>query len=309
MMNDRVRIVRATLFATLLAGLLTISHIAIIPRGTYESATDTAQTNSLVEHFYDPVSPSDAALIATMMRSLVGALDAANVSYFMVSGTLLGSYRHHGRIPWDDDVDLIVRLSDRETARRTLSAFEPDMLLYTSSARHDGYLWRFYSSTGHRVPLKAFRWPFIDIFFYGENATHVWNLSPRFPDEVWLRSTIFPLQRRPFDGLRVPAPCDIESFIRVNFSPDRCRSREHSHIVDQRLLFSRTVEVECSALADLFPFVSRRQWKDAGGLEMVTETLEIMRRGNRTVVGSINLPLRCNVTHPVNRSHTVVFRS
>lgn len=39
---------------------------------------------------------------------------ANNIPYFMVGGTVLGAIRHHGFIPWDDDMDFAIMRKDEE---------------------------------------------------------------------------------------------------------------------------------------------------------------------------------------------------
>ena len=40
--------------------------------------------------------------------------DKEGLRYYMAGGTLLGAVRHHGYIPWDDDVDMMMPRSDYE---------------------------------------------------------------------------------------------------------------------------------------------------------------------------------------------------
>ena len=63
--------------------------------------------------FSSPCTDEDLRSLNLTLATLLAELTRLNVTYFMNSGTLLGSYRHHGRIPWDDDVDLMVNSSEK----------------------------------------------------------------------------------------------------------------------------------------------------------------------------------------------------
>lgn len=44
----------------------------------------------------------------SILRDFAAACDAASIPYILVGGTFLGVVRHHGFIPWDDDIDVAI---------------------------------------------------------------------------------------------------------------------------------------------------------------------------------------------------------
>lgn len=62
-----------------------------------------------------------------------------NIPYFLESGTLLGAVRHGGFIPWDDDVDISVMLSDYERLRKVLQEQLPDNMVFQDDRTDPNY--------------------------------------------------------------------------------------------------------------------------------------------------------------------------
>lgn len=55
--------------------------------------------------------------------------DKLNLGYIMTDGTLIGSVRHKGFIPWDDDIDLKMPRDDYERFLRVAPAYLPENLI------------------------------------------------------------------------------------------------------------------------------------------------------------------------------------
>lgn len=61
-----------------------------------------------------------------MLKAFISVCDQLNLKYYLAEGTLLGAVRHHGFIPWDDDIDVAMHRVDYEVFLRKAQALLPE---------------------------------------------------------------------------------------------------------------------------------------------------------------------------------------
>ena len=74
-------------------------------------------TERLISHsniFRETISPHERELYKSLLVIFGDAAQKLNMTYFLADGSLIGSVRHHGMIPWDDDLDVGVLRSEED---------------------------------------------------------------------------------------------------------------------------------------------------------------------------------------------------
>ena len=72
-------------------------------------------------HFFGPAMTLEELLVMTdLLKVLTENFEENEIPYFIYKGTLLGSYRHHSTIPWDDDVDITFHSKSMDKVKHIL---------------------------------------------------------------------------------------------------------------------------------------------------------------------------------------------
>lgn len=186
------------------------------------------------------------------------------ISFMLYGGSLLGSYRHHGKIPWDDDVDVLVGSKFKKRLRQILET-ESDGSNFLSVQTNTLSQWKVYRKADDH-------WPFIDVFFYDENQTHLWDTAPQYQGRfVYHKKDVFPFKFRLFNGLCMPVPKNIRVILEQNYDVDRCQSPSFNHFTNSWIPSKRRLNLPCNQLYAWFPFV----FHNAGDQQMFSEVLKI----------------------------------
>ncbi|XP_045216789.2 uncharacterized protein LOC123566594 [Mercenaria mercenaria] len=221
------------------------------------------QTNKARYKAFDQrITDSDYKEFVEILNVFQAICDKNNLTFMLYGGSLLGSYRHFGVIPWDDDIDVFINRSEKS---RLLN-----MLTNTSSYIVDSphkRQWKFFkkpefeictngsSCSANILYERHINWPYIDIFFFAENDTHIWDETPMYSSTyVYPKSDVFPLTVGLFEHLVLPVPKCTGKILSKTYNTDLCVTSIFSH-KHERQSEDKQISMPCKRLYNFFPFV------------------------------------------------------
>ena len=228
-----------------------------ILHGSFSGKRECEETQFLpgdkeLEVFKPAVTGDNFWLLMDTVVALCRALTKANVPFFLYGGALIGSWRHHGLVPWDDDVDIAVDFTRRRDLRKALLTLEPQFLF----EERPRSCWKLFSEMGSKIGSYSWRWPFVDVCFFDENFTHVFEHElEMFPEYVFPKDWIFPTVLRPLNGRMLPAPKKARLVLDRIYNVTQCAIGHYNHRREERNPKRKMKIVTCDRLRTVYPFV------------------------------------------------------
>ena len=119
-------------------------------------------------------------------------------------------------------------------------------------------LWKFYNNKSARAGQHEYKWPFIDIFFFEDNGTHINDVTPNWRNRYFdPKSDILPLEKGIFEGMVFPVPRNMETYLKRRYKMEgECASTWWNHKKKSR---RKSVRIPCHKLFGVYPLVYRFQ--------------------------------------------------
>ena len=207
------------------------------------------------------------------MDELMSSIDAMfnynNITYILAYGTLLGSYFTHGILPWDDDLDIIVRASHYDKIKGidfTKDSTSKDKMTYFVHEKQGYPKMKLYFESDLAAGDHVYNWPFCDIVTFTDNATHVWvDHDPKINS---LREDFYPLHLRPLGKLWLPVARKPQVWLKKRYNTFSCKTHYWNHIHEKSS--KKIYKAKCDSIEEYYPVVHRVV--QAGGVQ---ETLKL----------------------------------
>lgn len=108
--------------------------------------------------------------IKEIQLKILDAIDSfckkKGLRYSLAAGSLLGAVRHHGYIPWDDDIDIMMPRPDYDVFAETFVGFKSNLVFQDAHTDHYHYLpWaKVYDNRTECISYNSISGVYVDVF-------------------------------------------------------------------------------------------------------------------------------------------------
>ena len=236
---------------------LTLSQFSAfnISREDKYNWSNSGSFNTELASFAPALNVTEYKLYLELIRVFKSMCESFNITYMLEGGSLLGAYRYHGFIPWDDDFDVKLHISQKPVLKRLL-----DTTPVHSADTSESHVWKFWNDKKSSRTKKGVKWhwPFIDILFFEDNTTHIFDVSPDVNGRlIYPKSDIFPIQLELFENMLLPVPRNMMAYLNTKYKVNEiCSSSAQNHRTGKDPYYP-VKSVPCDYLSHVYPFVHR----------------------------------------------------
>jgi len=176
---------------------------------------------------------------------------------YLHAGSHLGAILHGGPIPWDDDVDMYLPYRKKneflmQCGRLSQELSFPNLTIKCVEGHNAVKL--FISTVDSMNTSRPWQSPFVDIFSFVANNTHMYEVSPvgKLRKQVYSLNDFYPTQPYYFGGISVMGPRDVIPLRRYN--PQKCILSSYHHRLEIVSTYKGSKILNCCELAMFFPF-------------------------------------------------------
>lgn len=210
------------------------------------------RTFSHYSHFKPVMTIEDLRRISEMLKIIDIISHQANMKYLVMFGTRLGAFRHHGPIPYDDDIDIAILDEDRTKLDNLSINFEE----YRISKPSVSDKWKFYYKKSKKIKGYDYGWPFLDIFFFKSMKNGKLCILADNLNFCVTPNQLNDIKRKPFLNLKIPilGPKTVDPNTK-NENMKICMSRTFNHRIEK---FERSAIIKLPCKKLFFAFLSSR---------------------------------------------------
>jgi len=181
-----------------------------------------------------------------------------HLDYWMTAGSMIGGIVHHGRIPWDDDIDIYVRQEHMDSLIRNVESLGLSAV-WKSFGRIVNRTCKIFNSSLPMIPGEKHSYPFVDLFPVDCSDGILCietNSAEKYSAPI---DSLFPLKRRPFGRLSMLFPVKARSILEHRYGvlfKAKCKKGAYNHREERFMGRKNYHSVNCFEMVMPPPFVS-----------------------------------------------------